>query len=131
MICTSQHLSPEFVTRSCVFLSFIYVSALIEAVFLALTHLVCHSKDNRANSLFGLLFIFSPLLTVLACATGIVTEWTSSGLSSEAEVRKILTVSYTFSLLASVVQFVIVCNFAGTTRPGDSAYTGLVNRYLC
>ena len=131
MISTSHPVTKEFATRNCIFLSFLYLAAVCDSLFLVFAQILYKSQHNRVNSLFGLCFIFTPMFLLIVCTVAIIMERVMDVTRYEENPRKFLTFAYAINLISALLKLAIICNFVGTTKRRDSAYDGLINRYLC
>ncbi len=95
----------------------------------SLQQYVCPKADN---SLLGICFVFSPAMVAIVPTTALIVQAALRDVvGSEKNSRRVLSVAYVFGLMASLIQFSIVLNFAGTAMREDSAYSGPINRCLC
>eukprot|EP00826_Nyctotherus_ovalis_P056616 TRINITY_DN7683_c0_g1_i3.p1 TRINITY_DN7683_c0_g1~~TRINITY_DN7683_c0_g1_i3.p1 ORF type:complete len:132 (+),score=26.51 TRINITY_DN7683_c0_g1_i3:195-590(+) len=131
MVTSGEYLPSSFKVRTCVLLSFIYLAAIINTLFLLFANVVYKGEDNRINSLFGLLFIFTPFLCAIVLLIAIFLQVFIKDTEQESRVKNALGMLYMLSLFSSAVQCCIVWNYAGTSKKDDSAYRGLMNREIC
>ena len=127
MAYSEEHLTTGFKIRTFILLSIIYLSAIINTLFLALVNVVYKGEDNRVNSFFGLLFMFTPAV----CSVVFILVLLLQALIDEGpKLSKPFGTLYIFALLSSMLQFCLICKFAGTTKENDSAYLGLIERQV-